>query len=357
MDAPARSLLPTLAAMPRRLVLRLPRRTNTPRLSIVIVNYHQWDDVAALVRRLRTSPALRDDWAEVMVVDNHSPAHPVIAKLRRLSGVSLRRWGQNRGFARGVNEGCRLSRGDWFLLLNPDVTTGPRFVEEVLALINRLDAQSPSVGIVGLGLRNDDGSRQMSSGPFPTLWGTLARLLLPRWRRKYSATPPDQPSQVNWVTGCGLLVRRRCWDELGGFDPSFFLYYEDVDLCHRARAMGWDVWHEPGVALVHHHPLHTRPVPPALRLVTRHALLSYARKHWPRWQFRSLAWIVRLEAWWKRRSAHRRGDSDAAEAFATLDGVAADLLDGRLGAAGRRLQHAVRRREETYGALSVGRDP
>ena len=353
MDAPARTLPVALAPTLRRVIERLPRRTKTPRLSIVVVNYHQWDDVAALVRRLRASPALRDDWAEVMVVDNHSSPHPAIGTLRRLTGVSVRRWRQNRGFARGVNEGCRLSRGDWFLLLNPDVTTGPRFVEEALTLINRLDAESPSVGIVGLGLRNDDGSRQMSSGPFPTLWGTLAGLLLPRWRRKYSATPPDRSSSVNWVTGCGLLVRRRCWDELGGFDPSFFLYYEDVDLCRRARAMGWDVWHEPGLSLVHHHPLHTRSVPPSLRLVTRHALLTYARKHWPRWQFRALAWIVRLEAWWKQGAGQRRGDGEAEAAFAALDGVAADLLDGRPGAAGRRLLRAVRRQEETCGALSV----
>jgi GT2 family glycosyltransferase len=353
MDAHTLTVPDALAPVARRLARRPSSRTATPRLSIVIVNYHQWDDVIALVRRLRASPAVRGDRAEVMIVDNHSPPHPAVAALRRLPGVSLRRWRVNHGFARAVNEGCRLGRGDWFLLLNPDVTIGPRFADEALALVNRLDVAGPSVGIVGLGLRNDDGSRQLSSGPFPTLWGTLGRLLLPRWRRKYSAPPADRASAVNWVTGCGLLVRRRCWDELGGFDRSFFLYYEDVDLCRRALALGWEVRHEPGLSLVHHHPLHTRRVPPALRLVTRHALLTYARKHWPRWQFHALAWIVRLEAWWKRGAARRRGDGEAATAFDALDGVAADLLDGRPAAAGRRLLRAVRHREEACGPLSV----
>jgi GT2 family glycosyltransferase len=344
-----------LAPLRRR---RPPRSIRAvPHLSVVIVNYHQWDDVRALVGQLRASRSLRRGRAEILVVDNHSPPDPAASRLRRLEGVSLRRWRRNRGFARAVNEGCRLSRGGWMLLLNPDVSLAPGFVEQALHLTERLDREQPHVGIVGLGLRDSDGARQLSSGPFPTLLSTLSGLLWPRGRRKYGIPPGDRHSPVDWVTGCGLLVRRECWRQLGGFDPSFFLYYEDVDLCRRAREQGWQVLYEPALSLVHHHPLHTRKVPPALRLVTRHALLTYAHKHWAKWQFRALAWVVRLEAWWRRRAATLRGDAGAADAFAALDRVSAALVADRPETAARRLLGAVRREEERRGSLSVGSRP
>jgi GT2 family glycosyltransferase len=328
-----------------------------PRLSVVVVNYHQWHDTARLVRQLRTAPSLRRGVAEVVVVDNHSPPHPLVPRLRRLSGVSLRRWRRNRGFARAVNEGCRLSRGDWVLLLNPDMTLEPGFLDAVLARAGQVARTDPAVGIVGFRLRNDDGSRQLSTGAFPTLARTLTRLLLPRSRRKYTAPPGDARSPVDWVTGCCLLVRRACWEDLGGFDPDFFLYYEDVDLCRRARARGWTVWYEPALSAVHHHPLHARAVPAHLRLITRHALLTYGRKHWALWQFRILAGIVQLEARFRAAWALRRGDHATAFTFRQLGRIARCLVHGRAAAAGRCLQRVVRQQEECRASLAVRRHP
>src|SRR6266852_2004214 len=164
-----------------------PRDTSVavPELSIVVVNYRNWDETGRLVEQLHSSPALRLGRAEVVVVDNYSPPHPIAARLRRMPAVSLRRWGRNHGFARAANEGCRLSRGRWFLLLNPDVTVPEGFLEDVLQLADRVQAEEPRVGIIGLGLGNRDGTVQHSSGPFPSFFGTLARLTLPRARRKY----------------------------------------------------------------------------------------------------------------------------------------------------------------------------
>ncbi len=325
----------------------------TPRLSIVVVNYHQWRDTAGLVHQLRGSPCLERGAAEVVVVDNHAARCRTAARLRRTPGVSLRRWRRNHGFARAVNEGCRLSRGEWVLLLNPDITLDPGFIDAALALADRRAADHPRLGVVGFRLRNPDGSAQPSTGPFPTLAGTLSRLLLPRRIRKYDAGPADMRRPVDWATGCCLLVRRACWEELGGLDPDYFLYYEDVDLCRRARARGWAVAYEPTPSAVHHHPLHGRAVPPHLRLVTRHALMTYALKHWPAWQRRVLAGIVRLEAWARRTTAHLKGDAGMAEVFCELDGIAADLGRGRQGAAGRRLRRVIRRLEERRAASPV----
>jgi GT2 family glycosyltransferase len=292
-----------------------------------------------------------------MVVDNDSPGHPLVPRLRRMPGVSMRRWRRNRGFARAVNEGCRLSRGDWMLLLNPDMTLDPGFLDDVLDRADQMSAQDPDVGIVGFRLRNPDGTRQLSTGAFPTLIGTLGRLLLPRNRRKYTVPPAAQRCRVDWVTGCCLLVRRSCWEDLGGFDPEYFLYYEDVDLCRRARARGWTVWHEPGPSAIHHNPLHARAVPAHLRVITRHALLTYARKHWSGWKFRVLARVVRLEAGLRQMLAQGKGDEYARRAFGELGQIAAELAEGRLATAGRRLQRVVRQEEQRRAAAPLRGDP
>jgi GT2 family glycosyltransferase len=232
------------------------------------------------------------------------------------------------------------------LLLNPDISVSDGFLDGVLNLTERLVAEEPRAGIVGFQLRNDDGSRQLSSGPFPTLWQTLARLVLPRKRRKYHYVRSRRRHRVPWVTGCCLLLRRDCLEQLGGLDSDFFLYYEDVDLCQRARAQGWSVWYEPQLRVTHHHPLHSRTVPAYLRVLTRHALLTYACKHWPWWQFRMLAGIVEVEARVRRHWANQQGDTVAAHLFSKLHAIARDLGRGRLDAARKCLVQIVRREEQ-----------
>jgi N-acetylglucosaminyl-diphospho-decaprenol L-rhamnosyltransferase len=338
---------PPAALHPSALSLASPKRARpgrhgVPRLSVIIVNYRQWEKTAALVRQLQSSTALRGGDAEIVVVDNHSPADPALRRLRRLPGVSVRRWGRNRGFARAVNEGCRLSQGDWFLLLNPDTTLSEGFLDSVFALADQLPALDPRAGIVGFHLRNSDGSQQLSSGPFPTLASTLSRLVLPRHRRKYCTPRSAQRSRVPWVTGCCLLARRDCVEELGGLDEDFFLYYEDVDLCLRARQRGWSVWYEPNIAIIHHDPLHQRAVPGVLRLVTRHSLLTYAGKHWPRWQLRILATIVQTEGSLRRLVARWSGDAQQARAFQSLTVLAHDLARGDQATARKRIDEAIR---------------
>jgi N-acetylglucosaminyl-diphospho-decaprenol L-rhamnosyltransferase len=330
-------------------------RFDEPVVSVVIVNYCQWEETAALVRQLRRSLCARQGAVEVVIVDNHSPGHPLVRRLRRLPGVSLRRWRRNRGFARAVNEGCRLGQAPWVLLLNPDVTVSEGFLDEVLLLSERLTARDPKVGVIGLHLRNGDGSCQPSAGPLPTLMGTVLGLLLPRSRRKYLRRRLRERGEVPWVTGCGLLVRRDCLKDVGGFDDGFFLYYEDVDFCRRARARGWSVLYEPALRLTHLRPLQLRAVTPTLRLVTRHALLTYASKHWPRWQAGLLHAIVAAEARVRRWLARWRGDDTAAEVFAELGTLAKEMRRGETVEARRRLSRAMRREEQQRASKLIRR--
>jgi GT2 family glycosyltransferase len=316
-----------------------------PRLSIVIVNYNQWEETADLAWDILRSAESCPGKAEIVIVDNHSLYHPLARQLQRIAGVSLRRWRRNHGFARGANEGCRLSRGSWFLLLNPDISVGPEFLHQVLSLIEHLPIEHPSAGIVGFHLRNSDGSLQLSSGKFPSFFRTVIGLSQPRTRRKYSLARASKACQVPWVTGCCLLVRRECFEQLGGFDEDFFLYYEDVDLCLRAREREWSVWYEPGVRATHHHPLQDRPVPAAMRLITRHALLTYGVKHWPSMHLQLLAGLIGAEAWLRRWWAWRRGDMVAAEHLNDLRALALDVAQGRRRFARRRLEAVVRAEE------------
>lgn len=264
-------------------------------VSVVVVNFRQPDHVQRLCRQLDRCDALRSQSAEVLIVDNDADPQSLHDWATRRPGVRWRGTGRNRGFARAVNAGVRRTSGEWILLLNPDVSVPDEFLDQVLASAEHRRERDPKLGIIGFGLRHADGTPQASAGPFPTFANVLAGLLRPRESRRCRPVH-HQPARVDWVTGCCLLVRRDCWDALDGCDEDFFLYYEDVDLCRRAHAAGWSVWHDPTLAVTHFHPLHSRPIRPALRVITRHALLTYARKHWPNWQFRTLGRIVRAEA-------------------------------------------------------------
>jgi GT2 family glycosyltransferase len=309
-------------------------------LSVVIVNYCLWAETAEVVRQVIAASCSQQGEVEVVVVDNDSPPHEFSRALRRLSGVSLRSWRQNRGFAKAANEGCRLSRGNWVLLLNPDISLNHDFLDGVLRLAEHLEVAEPRVGVVGFQLRNTNGSRQLSSGPFPALASSLLRLMLPRPIRKYHLLPV-RGRQVPWVTGCCMLLRRECLEQLGGFDADYFLYYEDVDLCRRAWNLGWEVIFESALGAVHHHPLHSRSIPSYFRFLTRHALLTYALKHWPGWQFRVLAGLVNVEARWRRAQAKHRRDPGAARTYARLRQMASAMSQGRVGYARELLNEVV----------------
>src|SRR5438128_6815642 len=144
-----------------------------PLISVVVVNYCQWKNTARLVRQLRRSHAVRDGLADVVVVDNASPPHRLAKKTGRLIGVSVTRPDHNTGFAKAVNRGAKQTRGQWVLLLNPDVTVPDGFLDDVLAAADRTVARDSACGVIGFQLRNRDGSPQASAGPYPTLANTL----------------------------------------------------------------------------------------------------------------------------------------------------------------------------------------
>ncbi len=271
--------------------------TPCPSLTVLIVNFNSWPDVARLVTSLGAAPELADGRSEILVIDNASDG-PIPAELERpLSGVRLILRVDNAGFAAGVNAGWREARGRWLLLVNPDVLAGPDLIGAVLSRIERLEARGPGMpGVVGFGLRNPDGSRQGSVGAEPTLARVLVEPFLPRSRRKYKAGWRTRPGPVSWVTGACALVHSELLAELGGMDEDYFLYHEEVALCRSARDLGRTIEYDPSIEVVHLRPLQSRSLSPMLRVITRHSKLLYFLKHRKRWEFLLLSRLAQVEA-------------------------------------------------------------
>ena len=190
-----------------------------------------------------------------------------------------------------------VAQSPWLLVLNPDVEVASGFLGQVFERLDHYEAEPDGPpGIVGFGLRNPDGSPQGSVGVFPNLARTIWEQFIPRSRRKYQAGWRIQSGPVDWVTGACMLVNSAMIADLGGMDEDFFLYYEEVAFSRTAQQQGWRVEYDASVTVVHRHPLQNRPISPMMRVITRHSKLLYFLKHLPRWQFRSLARIVSLEA-------------------------------------------------------------
>lgn len=275
---------------------------SAPRLSVVIVNYDAWDDCARLTSQLLDSIPKSNSAGEVeiILVDNASPGSGTPRWCGDLAGLRFIARPSNSGFAAGVNTGWKCSQAPWILVLNPDTVPGPEFLALVLARIDEIESQgelhSQRLGVIGFALRNPDGSRQPSVGGFPRLWRTLWGQLRARSGRKYRSPARTVAGPVPWVTGACALLNARMLTELGGMDEEFFLYYEEVALCHSAWTRGWTVAYDPSIEVVHLRPLQNRAIPPKLRLITRHSKLLYFYKFNPRWESHALGWLIRLEA-------------------------------------------------------------
>lgn len=160
---------------------------------------------------------------------------------------------ENRGFSAGNNRGLEATTAPYVLLLNPDAVLVPGALDTLVAA---MDAE-PRAAIVGPKVVDPDGTVQAGSwGRFPTLAvriGLGLRRLARRIAGRRDAPPlPAERRRVDWVTGAAMLVRREAVADAGPMDEAFFLYYEDIEWCHRMRDHGWIVVLEPSATVTHH---------------------------------------------------------------------------------------------------------
>lgn len=208
---------------------------------VVTLNWNLEDETAACVESVLEAgvPAER-----IVVVDNGSRPEAVEALAARLGpALHLLRNDRNLGFAAGMNVGLRhaLAQGAGsILVLNNDTVVAPTMVQVLL----EAEAQLGGPGILGPAIYHfADPERLWRLGDSRHRW-----LPMPRPAK----LPPDlSPFPVDYVTGCAMLVRREVFERVGPFDERYFMYFEDADLCRRARDAGFRVWCVPRARMWH----------------------------------------------------------------------------------------------------------
>jgi GT2 family glycosyltransferase len=220
-------------------------------MAIVIVNHNTREQLAECLDTIRD-----DARSDVIVVDNASSDGSVEMLRSRFPWVTLIANETNSGYGAGANKGIARSQHKYVLVLNSDTRLKPDAFES----LSRYLDDHPQVGIVGPRLINEDGSLQVSSYHSPTpAFVFLEESGMSRWIRRvpvlrnhYLRTwSHNRARSVPWVLGAALAIRRTAFDEMGGFDESFFMYYEEADLCLRLRAGGWQIHFAPVTTITH----------------------------------------------------------------------------------------------------------
>lgn len=220
-------------------------------VSIVVVSYNTARLLPDMLKALQAAYA--ELATEIVFVDNNSSDDSVDV-IRRISPDSKLLVNQtNVGFGRANNQALAYASGRYILLLNTDAFVEPNALTVSVGYMD----QNPGCGILGARLVGRDGVLQPCARYFPNvLNGFLLRSGLARFApgvQMIDNMAWDHASirPCDWVVGCFLIIRREVVDQVGLFDPRFFLYYEEVDLCLAAKRAGWDVIFNPDTTVVH----------------------------------------------------------------------------------------------------------
>jgi N-acetylglucosaminyl-diphospho-decaprenol L-rhamnosyltransferase len=224
----------------------LERVADAPDLTVVIVTYNS----ALVVEQLLDSlpAALGGLRAEVVIIDNGSSDGTPDLLAKRTDSRVVR--STNLGYAAGVNGGVREATGrSPVLVLNPDVVLSPGCVEPLMSAL-----RVPGTGVVAPQVRNSDGSLHHSLRREPSILRSIGLNFtgLPAFS-EYLGRDDEyrEPHVVDWALGAVLLLSRECFDALGGWDESYFLYSEETDFSLRARDIGYVTRYEPRAVVLH----------------------------------------------------------------------------------------------------------
>jgi GT2 family glycosyltransferase len=195
---------------------------------------------------------------EVVIVDNCSEDGSA-EEIERWIGsqsrglVRLIRSASNSGFSAGHNQGIAAARAEFYFLLNSDAIVRPGIFASLLAAARA----RPEVGLFAPRIEHEDGEVQVSCFRFPTplselirgaASGPITKLFA---RREVALRMPPSPSQIEWVSFAGVMLRGRMIEQIGPMDEGYFLYFEDIDYCWRATKAGCAVAYVPEARMVH----------------------------------------------------------------------------------------------------------
>lgn len=222
-------------------------------VSIVIVTYHESSEVlrACFTHVAQTAGVTH----ELIIVDNGGSAATKDLLLHTVERATYVANSENRGFAAAVNQGMKVARGRYVLLLNPDTEVSS---DAVARMVAHMDADK-DVGIGSALLVYPDGKLQESIRRFPTLGNQIVTLLklphvVPSLVNRYMMrdSDPYTTQDVDSIMGAFMMIRRELMDAIGLFDERYFIWFEEVDYCKMAKDAGWKVRHYADVRVVHH---------------------------------------------------------------------------------------------------------
>lgn len=228
-------------------------------LSIIILNYNSCSFLKKCLKSIQNANLQLD--YELIIVDNNSQdqSRKFLSELdlgKQLGRIILNN--QNLGFARANNQAVKLAQGEYIFICNPDILVLEGALEKMVFYLE----SHPQVGLLGPQLLNPDQSIQYSCCRFPQWFTPFLRRTflgsLPLLRKKlasYLMLDYDHQGikEVDWLIGAALLFRKDFFEEIGGFDERYFLYFEDVDLARQIWQKGKKVVYFPSVQLIHSH--------------------------------------------------------------------------------------------------------
>jgi GT2 family glycosyltransferase len=257
---------------------------SSPHVSVVLVSFNTRELTLEAIESVFGSILDPQFRVEVIVVDNDSQDGSADAIESRFPAVRVIRSDENLGFGRGNNLGVHYATGQAILLLNTDTIVRPGAVE---CLYGELFS-APDRGVVGPFLENPDGSYQCSMLSFPTVWRTFCTYF---WLdRVFPSIPlfadasmvhadPHAELDVDVINGAALMIRADVFRQVGGFDPEYFMYFEESDLCKRVAGAGYRSRYIPRARVLHFISQSSRSRPWWFHHIIRQSRMIYARKH------------------------------------------------------------------------------
>lgn len=263
-------------------------------ISIIIVSWKVKDRLKENLAALFASS--REISFEVFVVDNDSGDGTAEMVKAEFPEVRLIANDENLGFASANNQAIRQARGEFVLLLNPDMRIRPDTLRNMVDWMRA----NPQASVAGCHLVRETGETIRQIRRFPTVWDQLAIVLklphlLPKILDRYIVADFDyaKPVKVDSIRGGFFMMRRETLEKVGLLDERFFLWFEEVDYCRRIKEAGGEVWYTPAAECLDYVGQSFRQVRrSAAQKYFRDSMLKYFRKWQPAWQY----WLLKL-AW------------------------------------------------------------
>ncbi|MBU9889711.1 MAG: glycosyltransferase family 2 protein [Candidatus Omnitrophica bacterium] len=252
-------------------------------LSIIIVHYKTRELTLQCLRSLEEFRPRAT--FEVILVDNGSNDGIADVLSSEFPDVRFIETGRNEGFGQANNLGIVNARGRYLLLLNSDT----KLIEPLWDRLIQCMEADPRVGCLGPQHVDGSGRHQVSYGKFPNLFTEILRKIVDYQIalddlniRAYLRDVCASEKQVDWLSGSCLLLRREALRDAGLFDGSFFMYFEDIDLCRRISRCGWKIVFCPHAKLIHYSGQSVRQNILAGLVAYRQSQINFARKHYGR---------------------------------------------------------------------------